>query len=239
MDKLEISGQQQQQIGSIVAAIVAASQIGSDADLASTSKMPQAILPKNTVGSIDKFCAAPGQSARVWCEDFQRLNDANDGYWGTKPETQKEILRQSLGRAARTWYDTTKFSAKATNKDILKQLLETFREDGSQQDCMARLLGMRQKPDETTTQFGFRIKEQCRGLGAEIPVESQIQAFIAGIHQQYRRVMLKSEPKTMQEAIKAAAAKERLDKSCSNMAERNGNPIYQIQQVKDKPPQLK
>jgi hypothetical protein len=134
---------------------------------------------------------------------------------------------------AYAWYRSNATGSFQTWRQLQAAFLQQFRPVTGQQQALAALTDIRQRPSEDITSYICRLRMVCtRYVGTLLNDETIRHYFIQGFNRHStRREVLSRRPVTTEDAINAALEVEVVDKEDDRMERRTNEPvIFQVHQ---------
>jgi hypothetical protein len=149
----------------------------------------------------NRFRGDGSQDADDWLCEFESTALANQ-----ENEAAKQRIFQGLlkGEALR-WYQDIPDTVRNDWEQLRISFLQAFREVGGESRALGRLSTLTMKSSESVRKYGQRVKALIQKLTTEIAPSLQVEWYVAGLPESMGFLIRQTRPRTLKDAMDAAA----------------------------------
>lgn len=148
-----------------------------------------------------RFKGDGNQDADDWLCEFESTALANQ----ENEAAQRRIFQGLLKGEALKWYQDVPDLIRNNWDQLRNDFLQAFREVGGEARALGRLSTLTMKSSESVRRYGQRVKALIQKLTTEIAPSLQVEWYVAGLPESMGFLIRQTGPKTLRDAMDAAA----------------------------------
>jgi hypothetical protein len=166
-----------------------------------------------------RFKGDGGQDADDWLCEFESTALANQ----ENEAAQRRIFQGLLKGEALKWYQDIPDLVRNDWEQLKADFLQDFREVGGEARALGRLSTLTMKPSESVRRYGQRVKALIQKLTTQIAPSLQVEWYVAGLPESMGFQIRQTRPRTLRDAMDAAANYENSAQSLRKSLKRSEN----------------